>query len=431
MFPQNLELQTLIQTQYSIQELERLRRLLFERGALSFPVLPSRLFPAALVRQVDEHTGYGAVWVRDNVHIAHSLMMNGEAAKSAGSVLALADHFERESKRLDAIIADPSSACDPGNRPHVKFHGYPIDEIPNWSHDQNDALGYFVWIFARMVRLGHVVMNDSHGTVMGRLTRYFEAIRFWRDEDSGHWEEARKNSASSVGVVCAGLRELMTLLGSEQATRLRRFVSMDLLESLLKAGLERMTEILPAECIQEAPKCRRYDAALLFLAYPLEIVTDQMAQRIIQDVQANLQGEHGIRRYIGDSFWSANYRRNVSPENRTRDYSSDMASRERLFEHGTEAQWCLFDPIISVWYGRRYQSCDDTQYLERQTAYFNRCLSQITRDFRCPELWHWETSADGFPVWETSDATPLLWTQANLWLALSHMEQSARRESTL
>ena len=53
-------------------------------------------------------------------------------------------------------------------------------------------------------------------------------------------------------------------------------------------------------------------------------------------------------------------------------------------------------------------------------------LNQITAGLRCPELWHWETGPDGRAVLETSEATPLLWTQANLWLALSQMERSAK-----
>ena len=40
---------------------------------------------------------------------------------------------------------------------------------------------------------------------------YFQAIRYWQDEDSGHWEERRKIEASSIGAVVAGLRELRLL----------------------------------------------------------------------------------------------------------------------------------------------------------------------------------------------------------------------------
>jgi phosphorylase kinase alpha/beta subunit len=316
------------------------------------------------------------------------------------------------------------------DRPHIKFNGFPISEIPNWPHDQNDALGYFVWIFSRMARLDLLPVSRNHVSVIAHFPAYFRAIRFWSDEDSGHWEEARKNEASSIGAVCAGLRELNALLDSDRGDPLRSRISKELVESLLEAGLNRLKEILPSECIQDPPRRRRFDAALLFLAHPLDIVEQEMADRIIQDVRLNLQGEYGIRRYLGDSFWCSNYRANLGAQDRTRDFSSDLASRDRFFEPGTEAQWCIFDPIISVVFGRRYQASGDSQWLLLQTEYFNRALTQITADMRCPELWHWEAAPDGAPVLETSEATPLLWTQANLWLALNQMERSAKQAAT-
>jgi phosphorylase kinase alpha/beta subunit len=427
MFAQNPEIQRNIQPHYSSQGIERIRDLLMERGALSFPALPSGLFSAALVSRSAPHTGYQATWVRDNVQVAHSLMVNGESAKAVKAVLALAEHFERQTKRFEAIIADPSIAANPMNRPHVKFNGFPIGEIPNWSHAQNDALGYFLWIFTRMVRLGYIPFSQVHASLMARFASYFQAIRFWLDEDSGHWEEERRNSASSIGTVCAGLRELNALLESAPGVTFGRPALNELVESLLRSGLDRLNSILPSECVQVPPRRRRYDAALLFLAYPLEIVSDEMADQIIEDIQQNLQGDYGIRRYLGDSFWCLNYRRNLSAEDRTRHFQTDLRTRDRFFEPGTEAQWCIFDPIISVAFGRRYQRSGDAKWLVRQTEYFNRALRQITPDFLCPELWHWETADDGSRILETSEATPLLWTQSNLRLALKEMEKSAKR----
>jgi phosphorylase kinase alpha/beta subunit len=410
-----------------VSEIGQIKDLLFRHGTLEFPSLPNGLFPAALVEDAGAHTGYQAVWVRDNVHVAHALLMNGVADRAAATVLALADHFVGQADRFVSIIADPSRAANPMDRPHVKFKGSSDGDIPNWPHDQNDALGYFVWIFSFMARQSLIPISPDHASAIARFPEYFHAIRFWLDEDSGHWEEARKNSASSIGTVCAALVELRALLDSDAGRCLRSLISEDLVDSLLGAGLNRLNQILPSESIQEPPAGRRYDAALLFLIYPLEVVTQSMADRIIRDVRENLQGDYGIRRYLGDSFWSSNYLVNVDADDRTRDFSSDMSSRDRYFVQGTEAQWCIFDPILSVIYGRRYQTSRGAQWLALQTEYFNRALTQITADLKCPELWHWETAADGRGVLQPSEATPLLWTQANLWLALGEMERSAQR----
>lgn len=432
MEPQNPELKHRIRQSYSVADMRSLRTLLSQHDTLTFRALENGLFPAA-AEEAASHTGYQAVWVRDNVHVAHSLLVDGDSAGAVRAIRSLAEHFESQSKRFDAIIQDPSLAVMPSNRPHVKFKGYPPGEIPNWAHAQNDALGYFLWMFCRLARLEYLTLGGSHTALLGRFVRYFQAIRYWEDEDSGHWEEMRKNEASSIGVVCAGLRELRSLIHSPRGNDLKDLstaVPSAVLDTLVDAGLARLAEILPAECIQPPPRRRRYDSALLFLIYPLRIVDDAMADQILSDIRENLQGEAGIRRYPGDSFWCADYRQRLSAGDRTRDFSSDIEDRNRMLQPGTEAQWCIFDPVISVIYGRRYQASGDPGCLQLQIEYFNRSLAQIDRDFRCPELWHSETTAAGTRVPETSEATPLLWTQANLLLALNQMEKSVQYSGT-
>jgi hypothetical protein len=39
-----------------------------------------------------------------------------------------------------------------------------------------------------------------------------------------------------------------------------------------------------------------------------------MAEQLVQDVIGNLQGDYGIKRYLRDSFWAADYRTKLSPE---------------------------------------------------------------------------------------------------------------------
>jgi phosphorylase kinase alpha/beta subunit len=92
---------------------------------------------------------------------------------------------------------------------------------------------------------------------------------------------------------------------------------------------------------------------------------------------------------------------------------------------GEEAQWCIFDPIVSVIFGKQYQNTHHASDLQQQIHYFNRSLGQITgnnsqfRAYQCPELYYREQGE-----YVPSDATPLLWTQANLILALKEMENS-------
>jgi phosphorylase kinase alpha/beta subunit len=218
-------------------------------------------------------------------------------------------------------------------------------------------------------------------------------------------------------------------------SRIREAIPEPDLSDLIRCGEDALAAILPAECVQPDPKKNRpYDAALLFLIYPFGVVTGPMADTIIAETEAHLRGPVGTKRYLGDSFYCTDYetemaRRNDDP---TRDFSQDIAGRDALLQGGSEAEWCLFDPILSVIFGKRYQQSRKPEDLQKQTEYFNRSLAQLTRDdpprckaMQCPELYYVEVGK-----FQTSKSTPLLWTQANLWTALEVMRQSVELAAT-
>ncbi len=60
---------------------------------------------------------------------------------------------------------------------------------------------------------------------------------------------------------------------------------------------------------------------VLFMIYPLGVVEDVMGQRIVDDALDHLQGEYGIRRYLGDAYWTADYKDKVPAGERTVDVS--------------------------------------------------------------------------------------------------------------
>ena len=110
-------------------------------------------------------------------------------------------------------------------------------------------------------------------------------------------------------------------------------------------------------------------------------------------------------------------------EDWTRDYSNDLESRNRLLERpGDEAQWCIFDPVLSVWYGHRYQRTGDPTDRAAQARHFNRSLAQVSDDWQCPELYYLKGG-----VFQPNPHTPLLWTQTNLQLALTMLRATAEQ----
>ncbi len=437
----NSEVARLIKSDYKLADLQNLISLLQKQETLNFPTLDNGLFPAAIVSDSNEYTGYAAVWVRDNIYVAYSHYVWGENDLALKCVRCLMQYFQKHQHRFTKIIDGEVNPDDVMQRPHVRFNGADLTEIDqNWQHAQNDALGYFLWFYCQLISDRLLQPSPEELAILSLFVLYFKAIAYWQDEDSGHWEEERKVSASSIGVVVASLQSLsklfsQDLLVSDYCQYQNQTISIELLDHLIKPGLNALKTILPAESNQP-DRARRYDAALLFLIYPLDILDDltgdsaprsSFADRIIDDVTQNLQGKYGISRYLNDSFWCRNY--TDLPENIRTSISTEreqwLQEQGRELQKGEEAQWCIFDPIISAIYGVKFQKTQQTEYLEQQTFYLNRSLGQLTAtdskvgEFKCPELYYLKQDQ-----YVPNDATPLLWTQANLHLALKIMEQS-------
>lgn len=416
------------------------RTFLTRQGTFEFPRLSTGLFSAAAGEGADfELSGYRSVWVRDNIQIAWAHLAAGLGSSiPVVCVEAIASFYQRYRQRFVEIIEGRADFREPMNRPHIRFNGADLSELPEkWSHAQNDALGYFLWLACRLMSTGAMVYRQSSWDILSLLLRFWEKIEVWQDEDSGHWEEVRKISASSLGCVVAGLRELRGLMEQREVaaglSRAEYGVDVGFVDALLQRCETSLQEILPAECVQsEAGKGRRYDAALLFLIYPLDVVRDRRVEDVIlADVDRELRGEHGIRRYLGDSYWCADYRDLLSAEQRTADFSDSLGQRDRLLRPGYEAQWCIFDPIISCIWGQRYLVSGAESDLSAQLHALQRSLGQLTRPggrfpaWRCPESWFCERGE-----WVPNDITPLLWTQGNLLQALARMEASLVLRST-
>lgn len=428
---QNAKLLPYMTDRYDPARLRQLRRFLERQGTFRFTPLRTHLFPAAVVTRSTSHSGYQHVWVRDNVYVSHALYVSGRVRAAARVMSALMRFFARHRHRFEAILQGRVTPADPMSRPHVRFNGVTLEESrETWAHAQNDALGLFLWMYCTLAFQGIVTPRRDEVETLTLFPRYFEAIRYWADEDSGHWEEGRKIEASSIGAVVAGLAKLRTFLSTGRARAALGGGSAGgsdaFLRRLERRGRQALTRILPHECIQRSSaKTRRYDGALVFLVYPLEVVGEAMRGRILKDIAENLEGPYGIKRYIGDSYWAADYKEKLDPTQRTVDFSDSIERRNALLAPGQEAQWCLFDPVMSAAYGRRYQRTGRRGDLDRQTYYFNRSLGQLTGkaagipEFRCPEAYYLEKGR-----YVPNDQTPLLWTQANLLAALTLMETS-------
>ena len=356
----NSKLLDLLKYRYSLCDIHKISKFLNEQGTLDFPTLENGLFSAATVGEQFQYTGYRNVWVRDNIHIAYAHYIHGQVDKAKKNVRTLAEYFQTQTPRFEKIIKHEASKNEPMNRPHIRFNGENLNELDeHWAHAQNDALGYFLWMFCKMSQNGELNPTNEEMKLLALFPKYFNAVRFWEDEDNGHWEEVGKIEASSIGIATAGLRELKILFNNATLHKKSIYqgeaVSLDFICNLIDNGMKSLKEILPCECISESRKKpgeastkREYDAALLFLIFPTGVVDNAMADIILHQVINNLQGEYGIRRYLKDSFWSPNYKEKLPDVARTADFSNDMSQRDSMINLGEEAQWCIFDPVISI-----------------------------------------------------------------------------------
>jgi len=400
-------------------QLKALRKKLDDRGTLHVQPNKNGIYSASASQETDAVSGYQDAWLRDNAMIAFSLWHCGNSESAFKTIEGLTKFLQTQTKKIEAIIDDPQISEDVQRRPHVRFNAKNLQELKQtWAHAQNDALGYVVWLRFRLAASEPKFQLSEHErNLYDLLPPYFHAIRYWEDLDSGAWEESRKVNSSSVAAVVAALLEFQKMedgrkhrLAAEEQKRLQQAIDWG------KLTLERQ---LPFE----APPGRRSDAALLLMLYPLQLVgraravgNEDLKNWILSLVRARLVGSHGVKRYTGDSYFCQDYDKWLSPEMLSSDFSSRVELRDELLQPGCEAQWTLFDPLLS-------SICGEQGNLADQIEFLNRAIAQITEDGGCPELYYLKNGS-----YVPNDHTPLAWTQANLAVAVHDLDLALNPE---
>lgn len=400
------------------KQVEALREKLAAAKTLEVRSNEHGIYAASASQAEDAATGYQNAWLRDSAMVAYSRFACGDAESAMRTARGLTTFLKTQTEKMERIIAKPKRKEEVQERPHVRFNAKTLQENEEeWAHAQNDALGEVVWLRFLLANEVGFALEAEERELYALFPAYFDAIQYWKDADSGAWEEARKVNSSSVGAVMAGLREMDRYLrdGNEIGS-VKKSVAAD----LLKKG----RRVLEVQLPFEAPPERKTDAALLFLIYPLGVVTDARMKRFIVSLtRARLMGEVGIRRYLGDSYFCQDYDEWYPPEERSADFAQRLAVRDEFLQPGCEAQWCLFDPLLSVIYGEEYQQTGDKAALQLQVEHLNRAIGHLDEG-RCPEMYFLKQGK-----WTANEHTPLAWTQANLSVAMDCLEKSAAKRN--
>lgn len=241
-------------------------------------------------------------------------------------------------------------------------------------------------------------LSEQDVELLNSLIGYLRAIEYWRDEDSGHWEESAKCGASSIGAVVAGLQAVRSVVSD--AT---------LVDELIAKGRDVLSELLPNESRTPGEE-RDADGAVLFLVQPLQVVGGKTAEQIVQLVRRDLQGDIGVKRYVGDSYWAPDYRDHFQMGDRAADFTNRMDERAAFLRPGLEAQWSLFDPMLAVYFARQGNADLAHYYLARSLGQLVESEGQL----KMPEAYFSEGGE-----WVPNDHIGLLWAESSLLYALT------------
>ncbi len=106
------------------------------------------------------------------MHVAYAHFANGRPEVAANTAKALATFYQTQRAGIQAIIRDPTVKQTAMNRPHVRFDGDSCQELSqDWSHAQNDALGYFIWLYVTLALRGQASNSPYEGARVAGQSR--------------------------------------------------------------------------------------------------------------------------------------------------------------------------------------------------------------------------------------------------------------------
>lgn len=331
-------------------------------GTLKGLQAPTGLFMASS-REVS--TGYNKAWLRDNFYTALAFE-TVEDWETIGRVwTAILEVLKKHENKITYAARQRPYAS--WQYIHARYHPETFEEFwEEWGNKQNDAVGAVIYKLADLELHGRGVLeSDEDKQLLQKLIDYVAAIEYWHDPDSGMWEESEEIHASSVGAVLAGL---------EKARQLS-FITVP--EHLIIEGGATLNRLLPRE--SENKFC---DLAQLSLIWPYNIVSQNMSDTILKNIEYHYTRRRGVIRYKCDRYYNAN-----------RDNWSE------------EAEWTFGFPWLVIIYAKQGEKDKAKYYLDKTKECF-------TIDNKLPELYY--SNSD-----QANENIPLAWSESLYVIALS------------
>ncbi|HJP96037.1 MAG TPA: glycoside hydrolase family 15 protein [Candidatus Saccharimonadales bacterium] len=430
-----------------------LREYLEERGTFDFATYQSGLFPASVLPPELEATDMGMVWRRDSSHVINALFEAGRQDLALPAARAQLASMNQERDILDGVVDGSRDPNQPGGRLAVRMHGK-TGARDREFRVQNDSVGYPLWVTSRLIEHDALKPTSYDLDTLAQTVRYLGKIKYWQDQDAGHWEEEMAVHAPSIGTVIAGLesaQRAMHHVGYQHDIHFDELIQRgrNVFDAMITHGYASVPSVAEwarqkAGIIPEdlgaveflrtfSAHYRRFDAAMLFMVEPLNVASRQQAIQIVADVEQNLVRNRGVIRYPGDTYWEPRFKHIMSIDERTSQAEGRLERRNQMMGgvalSQTEAQWTLFDSPLSTIHGTEYQHSGDQIEHSKQLIFMNRVLAQLVpyKDkLVLPEAFYLDYAPVpcGSPTnqWIPNDHMPLLWAQANLLKSVATFE---------
>jgi len=303
------------------------------------------------------NTGYDRIWIRDNLYTSIAFETINDKTTVENIYHELFNIFKKYEWKIDEVIKEKPTEDFKFIHP---LYTDTLEEIKEgWGWKQNDAIGGFLFFTGYYQSKNYNIICSNHcQTIIEKLIKYLQSIKYWEDEDNGMWEENKEIHASSVGACVAGLNMI------------KNYICVP--DNLIKNGENSLNNILPKES-----KTKKTDLSLLSLIYPYNIVNEKIKKRILNDTEKNLAHEKGITRYINDQYYN---------------------------QENIEAKWTMGLPWMAICY---YQLGNFKKYKE----YLIKTINASNNKLEMTELFINNKTPN--------KNTPLAWSQSLLVKAMS------------
>ena len=319
-------------------------------------------------------TGYDKSWLRDNFYECLAFEVIGDWETVSKTYEAILKIFEKHEEKIRWAIAHK-----PVHRwqyIHARFHPETFDEFwEEWGNKQNDSIGAILFKFGELYehkengKSFNILKTKRDIHLVQLLIDYLQSIEYWRDPDSGMWEEDEEIHASSVGAVVAGLKKISKIPG------------LHVYESLIQNGEDQLRRMLPRESDKKF-----VDLALLSLIYPYNVVTKKERENILENVEYHLLRKKGVIRYKNDHYYNKN------PD-----------------KYSEEAEWTFGLSWLSIIYSKLKDK-------KRAQQFEKLALETVNPKGEEPELYFSNTS-------EWNENSPLGWAESLLIVAIHDLNE--------